>query len=73
MKKIIGLALWVLAFAIPFRFAILDTDDLLQPDGTINNVKGLISFVVMLVLLFTGYALIDSTSPKPGRDDGHGH
>ncbi len=73
MKKIIGLALWVLAFAIPFRFAILDTDDLLQPDGTINNVKGLISFVVMLVLLFTGYALIDSTSPKPGSDDGHGH
>jgi hypothetical protein len=73
MKKIIGLALWVLAFAVPFRFAILDTDDLVQPDGTIDQVKGLISFVVMLALLFTGYALIDSASPKPGSDDAHGH
>ncbi|HRF81497.1 MAG TPA: hypothetical protein PL070_15580 [Flavobacteriales bacterium] len=73
MKKLIGLALWLLAFALPFRFAILDTDDLLQADGSINNVKGLISFVAMLALLFTGYALIDSASPKPGSDDSHGH
>ena len=47
MKKIIGLALWLLAFLIPFRFAILDTQDLLQPDGSIDNIKGLLSFVVM--------------------------
>ncbi len=73
MKKLIGLALWLLAFALPFRFAILDTEDLLQADGSINNVKGLISFVAMLALLFTGYALIDSASPKPGSDDSHGH
>jgi len=73
MKKLIGLALWLLAFALPFRFAILDTDDLLQADGSINNVKGLISFVAMLALLFTGYALIDSASPKPGSGDSHGH
>lgn len=73
MKKLIGLGMWLLAFAIPFRFAILDTEDLLQPDGSINNVKGLISFVVMIALLFIGYALIDSASPKPGSDGSHGH
>jgi len=73
MKKLIGLALWLLAFAVPFRHAILDTEDLLQPDGSVNNIKGLISFVVMLALLFTGYALVDSASPKPGSGDSHGH
>ncbi len=73
MKKLIGLALWLLAFAIPFRYAILDTEDLLQPDGSINNIKGLISFLAMLALLFVGYALIDSASPKPGSGDSHGH
>jgi len=73
MKKLIGLGLWLLALLIPFRFAILDTEDLLQPDGTINNVKGLISFVVMITLIFTGYALVDSASPKPGSSDAHGH
>lgn len=73
MKKLIGLALWLLAFAIPFRFAILDTGDLLEPDGTINNMKGLFSFVVLLALLFIGYWLIDSASPKPGSGDQHGH
>ncbi|HPF90773.1 MAG: hypothetical protein H6590_04325 [Flavobacteriales bacterium] len=72
MKKIIGLVLWLIAFAIPFRFAILDTEDLLGPDGTVNNVKGLFSFVALLALLFTGYALIDSASPKPGSEE-HGH
>lgn len=73
MKKLIGLALWLLAFLIPFRYAILDTEDLLQPDGSIDNIKGLLSFVAMIALLFTGYALVDSASPKPGADDSHGH
>ena len=73
MKKYIGLALWLLAFALPFRIAILETDDLLQPDGTINNIKGLIGFVVMIGLFFGGYALIDSAGPKPGAEDAHGH
>jgi hypothetical protein len=73
MKKLIGLALWLLAFLIPFKYAILDTEDLLQPDGTIDNIKGLLSFVVMIALLFGGYALVDSASPKPGTSDSHGH
>ena len=52
-KRIIGIVLWVLAFAIPFKFALLDT-------GAVGNIKGLVSFVVMLVLVFTGYGLFDS-------------
>ncbi|MBL7938733.1 MAG: hypothetical protein JNL43_05175 [Flavobacteriales bacterium] len=73
MKKLIGLALWLLAFLIPFRYAILDTGDLLQEDGSIDNIKGLLSFVVMLGLLFAGYALVDSSGPKPGSEEAHGH
>lgn len=73
MKKLIGLALWLLAFLIPFRYAILDTDDLLQPDGSIDNIKGLLHFVFMLALLFTGYALIDSAEPKTDTGESHGH
>lgn len=73
MKKLIAIALWILAFALPFRYAILDTDDLLQPDGSIDNIKGLLSFVIMLALLFAGYWFMDSASPKPGTGDTHGH
>ncbi|MBK8613807.1 MAG: hypothetical protein IPN85_09985 [Flavobacteriales bacterium] len=61
-KKIIGIVLWVLAFAIPFKFALLDTE-------AVGNIKGLVSFVVMLVLVFTGYALFDSG--KQGDSQGH--
>lgn len=73
MKKLIGLGLWLLALLIPFRFAILDTEDLLQPDGSINNMKGLISFLVMIALIFTGYALVDSAEAKPSGSDAHKH
>ncbi|MBL7962301.1 MAG: hypothetical protein JNM31_00525 [Flavobacteriales bacterium] len=52
MKKYIGYLLWLLAFLVPFRFALLDTD-------SVGNIKGLFSFVVMLVLIFVGYALVD--------------
>lgn len=52
-KKLIGIVLWVLAFAIPFRFSLLETED-------VGNIKGLISFLVMISLVFTGYALFDS-------------
>lgn len=72
MKKTIGLALWLLAFLIPFRYAILDTGDLVQEDGTTDNVKGLISFLAMLIMLFVGYALVDSAGPKAGEGS-HGH
>jgi hypothetical protein len=52
----------VLAFAIPFKFALLDTE-------AVGNIKRLVSFVVMLVLVFTGYALLDSG--KQGDSQGH--
>jgi hypothetical protein len=61
-KKLIGIGLWLLAFAIPFRFSMLET-------GDVGNIKGLVSFVVLLVLVFTGYALFDSGT----KASGHGH
>jgi len=73
MKKIIGIALWLLAFLIPFKYAILDTEDLLQPDGSVDNIKGLLSFVALLGMLFIGYVLVDSSSAKPGSGEAHGH
>lgn len=72
MKKMIGLALWLVALLIPFRFAILDTTDLLQPDGTVENMKGLLSFVAVIALFFGGYALVDS-SKKQGSGEAQGH
>jgi hypothetical protein len=72
MKKIIGLALWLLAFLIPFRFAILDTDEVVQESGRADNTMGLINFVAMLALIFIGYALVDSASKQPSTED-HGH
>ncbi len=73
MKKMIGLAMWLVAFLLPFRFAILDTDDLVQPDGTINNIKGLLSFVAMVALLFAGYAMVDSSKKQDTGGAAHGH
>lgn len=54
-RKIIGYALWLLAFLIPFQSAILSTDE-------IGNVKGLISFIVLVILIFVGYILIDGAN-----------
>lgn len=72
MKKIIGLVLWLLALLIPFRFAILDTDEMILENGRSNNTVGLISFVAMLALFFIGYALVDSASKAHGTE-GQGH
>ncbi len=72
MKKILGLVLWLLAFLIPFRYSILDTDEVVLESGRANNTLGLISFVAMLALLFIGYALVDSSS-KAHSSEGHGH
>ncbi|MBK9177154.1 MAG: hypothetical protein IPM46_12640 [Flavobacteriales bacterium] len=72
MKKIIGLVLWLLAFLIPFRFAILDTDEVVVESGRADNTIGLISFVAMITLLFIGYWLVDSSAKTPSAE-GHGH
>lgn len=72
MKKLIGIALWLLAFLIPFKYAILNTKEVVHEDGTANNIVGLMSFVAMIALLFIGYALVDSSAPKPGSGH-HAH
>jgi hypothetical protein len=60
MKKYIGLALWIAALIIPFRFAILDTDQVVLDDGRADN-----------VMFFLGYALVDSA--KNTTEGHHGH
>lgn len=70
-KKLIGLACWLLAFAVPFQFALLDTESVVRPDGSPNNVKGLLSFVAMVVLLFAGYMFYDGANAKKVASDGH--
>ncbi|MBS1580862.1 MAG: hypothetical protein JST66_01555 [Bacteroidetes bacterium] len=72
-KKIIGLLCWFLAFLIPFQWALLDTENTVTKDGAADNVKGLIGFVLMLVLLFVGYMLVDGSGAKKAASHGHGH
>lgn len=72
MKKIIGLVMWLLAFMIPFRYSILDTKDVVLEGGRADNITGLVCFVLMVALVFGGYALVDSASAKPG-EGAHGH
>ena len=63
MKKIIGLLCWLLAFLIPARFALLESEK-------VSNIPGLIAFVSFVFLIFLGYWLVDSASEKNAS---HGH
>ena len=69
-RKIIGLALWLVAFTLPFWWSMLNTDQVVYEDGSANNTKGLISFVAMVILVFAGYALVDSAK-KDTAGSGH--
>ncbi|MBX2980185.1 MAG: hypothetical protein KF905_12880 [Flavobacteriales bacterium] len=71
MKKYIGYTLWIAALIIPMRYALLDTEMLQSPEGA-NNVAGLIHFVLLLALIFIGYALVDGAGAK-ASDSGHAH
>ena len=62
-KKIIGLVLWAVAFLIPFKFSLLNTEE-------VDNITGLVSFVVLVTLIFTGYMLVDGSS-KSTEEHGH--
>lgn len=64
-KKIAGLLCWLLAFLIPARFALLETDTL-----EVRNIPGLIAFVSFVFLVFLGYWLVDSSADKK---ESHGH
>ena len=59
VKRILGLLAMLVGFLIPFQYSYLDI-------SVNNNVIGLIGFIVFLTLVFVGYALVDSSYPKPG-------
>lgn len=64
-RKLIGLACWLLAFALPFGPSILNTQG-------VDNVTGLLSFVATITLIFLGYWLVDSSKPQPtAENNGH--
>jgi hypothetical protein len=63
-KKLIGFLCWLGAFAIPFHSALLSTEK-------VNNIQGLIAFVVFVVLVFTGYLLVDGSGSKSTESHGH--
>ncbi len=69
MKKYIGLACWIAALLIPFRYAILDTELILDEQGQANNMVGLFSFLAVLAFFFIGYWLVDSS--KNTAEHGH--
>ena len=72
MKKMIGFALWLAALLIPFRSAILDTQNVVLENGRATTMVGLVSFLAMLILFIVGYALDDSAGQKVGEGQ-HGH
>ena len=53
-KKIIGLLCWLLAFAIPARFALLETEH-------VENIPGLIAFVGFVFLICLRYFFVAPT------------
>jgi len=75
MRKIIGLALWLVGLSLPFWWALLNTDAVVYEDGTANNMKGLFSFVALIGLFFIGYWLVDSANARDreGQHAGNGH
>ena len=70
MRKIIGLALWLVGLSLPFWWALLNTDAVLYEDGTANNMKGLFSFVALIALFFIGYWLVDSAKKRSEKNMG---
>ncbi len=73
MRKIIGLALWLVALTLPFWWSVLNTDTVIYDDGRADNIKGLLSFVVLVVLLFAGYYFVDSAPRSSDAGHHHGH
>jgi len=58
VKRILGLLAMLVGFLIPFQYSYLDI-------SVNNNVIGLIGFIGFITLVFVGYALVDSSYPKP--------
>jgi hypothetical protein len=64
-KKIAGFACW-LAALFPFQYALLSTEH-------VHNTEGLIAFVGFLLLMFTGYMLVDGSSGAKDHGEHAGH
>ena len=64
-KRIIGFLCWLAAFLIPFQSALLSTEQ-------VSNVKGLVSFVALVGLVFLGYILVDGANAAD-KAKAHGH
>jgi len=64
-NKVLGYICWLAAFLIPFQASLLSTEE-------VSNVKGLISFVALLILIFTGYILVDGANAAD-KAKAHGH
>ncbi|MCC6840642.1 MAG: hypothetical protein IT230_10830 [Flavobacteriales bacterium] len=62
-RKLLGYAVWLVAFLIPLQPSILDTEG-------ISNTVGVISFVALVVLVFLGYWLVDGAE-APKAEHGH--
>ena len=66
IRRIIGYVIWFLAFLIPFQASILSTEE-------VGNVKGLISFVALVVMVFVGYILVDGAGAAEKAKAGQEH
>lgn len=62
-RKLIGYAIWLIAFIFPLQPSILDVDNT-------SNTMGVVSFVILVVLVFLGYFLVDGAD-EPKAEHGH--
>ncbi|MBS1936206.1 MAG: hypothetical protein JST98_05665 [Bacteroidetes bacterium] len=65
-RRILGYVIWLVAFLVPLQFSIISTDG-------ISNTKGIVSFVVLVVLVFLGYFLVDGARDEKKQAEQHGH
>lgn len=65
-RKLIGYAIWLVAFLFPLQHSIISTEN-------VSNSVGLVNFVVLVVLVFLGYLVWDSGNAPGKADAEHGH
>ncbi len=65
-RRILGYVIWLVAFLVPLQFSIISTDG-------VSNTKGIVSFVVLVVLVFLGYFLVDGARDEKKQAEQHGH
>ena len=62
-KKLIGMACWLLAFLLPARYSLVESEQA-------SNLGGLVWFLAFLFLMFLGFWLVESSAAKRAY---HGH